>query len=246
QNICAGSSYNFNGVILSAAGSYYDTLTAVSGCDSIVTLNLMVNAVSAVTVFQTICSGDIYWFGGDSLSQAGVYRDSLQSIYGCDSIVTLFLIVHQRPQATIILAADTMYTQTYISYQWLQNGQAIGGATAQSLVLSQNGTYSVVVTDSSGCSDTSASISITHLGIPAIGSVLDVQLYPNPSTALIHLSMSKPAMAIAIYDMEGRIVYKINTSEVEKDIDLNWLAKGCYNVDIIFDSGTYRRRLILE
>ena len=47
QSICSGASYTFNGQSLSTAGTYYDTLINVNGCDSIITLNLTISTISA-------------------------------------------------------------------------------------------------------------------------------------------------------------------------------------------------------
>jgi hypothetical protein len=48
--ICQGSTYDFVGHILSSAGTYRDTLSALGGCDSIVLLNLAVSALSPVSL----------------------------------------------------------------------------------------------------------------------------------------------------------------------------------------------------
>lgn len=58
DSICAGGSYLFNGQNLSTSGSYKDTLTAVGGCDSIVTLNLTVRSAinNAATVNGAVCT----------------------------------------------------------------------------------------------------------------------------------------------------------------------------------------------
>ena len=42
QSICSGSTYLFNGVLLGISGTYLDTFTSITSCDSIVTLNLIV------------------------------------------------------------------------------------------------------------------------------------------------------------------------------------------------------------
>ena len=47
QNICLGDVFNFNGVNLSSSGIYFDTLTSVSTCDSVITLNLTVENINA-------------------------------------------------------------------------------------------------------------------------------------------------------------------------------------------------------
>lgn len=51
-SICSGQSYRFNNRNISIAGSYRDTLEAAGGCDSIVVLNLQVNALPQPTITQ--------------------------------------------------------------------------------------------------------------------------------------------------------------------------------------------------
>ena len=52
-------------------------------------------------------------------------------------------------------------TTSGAAYQWYNNGTPISGATSTTYVASASGSYSVVVTNSSGCSKTSSSVSLT-------------------------------------------------------------------------------------
>ena len=67
HNICIGDIYNFNGVNLSSSGIYFDTLTSVSTCDSIITLNLTVENINA-TIQQSndtltaTGNGTVQWY----------------------------------------------------------------------------------------------------------------------------------------------------------------------------------------
>ena len=63
-SVCAGSSYSFNGSMLTSPGTYADTLNSVSGCDSIVNLTLTVNQATGSNYQQTICAGSSYDFRG--------------------------------------------------------------------------------------------------------------------------------------------------------------------------------------
>lgn len=92
--ICNGQFIDFNGNLLSVQGSFLDTLTSIFGCDSIVTINLIVNPNNATLLIDTICSDGFYFFAGNSLNLGGTYTDSLQTYLGCDSIVTLQLTVN--------------------------------------------------------------------------------------------------------------------------------------------------------
>ena len=92
--ICAGDSYHHHGHQLTVAGAYTDTVNSADGCDSIVTLFLTVNPVYHISFSQEICQGNYYDFNGILLSEPGIYTDTLQSVKGCDSIVTLNLTVN--------------------------------------------------------------------------------------------------------------------------------------------------------
>jgi len=95
QAICAGSNYNFNGSILSAAGTYYDTLSNINGCDSLVTLHLSITPVTSSQSSASICQGGTFTFNGLHLTAAGIYSDTLTGSNGCDSIAYITLTVNQ-------------------------------------------------------------------------------------------------------------------------------------------------------
>ncbi len=94
DEICPGGSYFFFGKTLTEAGTYHDTLQTANGCDSIFTLNLTVNPVYNTPLFHGICDGDSYDFFGQELTESGTYNHTLQSIHGCDSVITLSLTVN--------------------------------------------------------------------------------------------------------------------------------------------------------
>ena len=110
QDICQGGSFNFNGEILTEPGTYFDTLQTVNGCDSIISLTLNVHQVYNIAVSQDICQGGSFNFNGDILTQAGTYTDTLESVHGCDSIVTLTLAVnpvYNTPMAHTMCQGDS-------------------------------------------------------------------------------------------------------------------------------------------
>ncbi len=92
-SICDGESYFAGGALQTSAGEYFDTLTAVNGCDSIVTTNLMILLHSFTELDVSICDGDGHFAGGNFQTTAGTYFDTLIAANGCDSIVTTNLII---------------------------------------------------------------------------------------------------------------------------------------------------------
>lgn len=93
EEICDDENYNFNGSILNSSGTYIDTLTAINGCDSIITLHLNVLPKSFTSLQAEICGGEAFNFNGNILNSSGTYIDTLAAANGCDSIITLNLNV---------------------------------------------------------------------------------------------------------------------------------------------------------
>ncbi len=138
RSICAGGSYSFNGNILTTAGTYRDTLTAVNGCDSIITLTLSVAPVAASAISRSICSGGSYSFGGQNLIAPGVYKDTLPAVNGCDSIITLTLSVLPTSSGSISRSVCT-------GSSYLFGGQNLTAAgTYRDTVPAANGCDSVI------------------------------------------------------------------------------------------------------
>jgi energy-converting hydrogenase Eha subunit C len=94
QSICPGQS--FDGY--TTGGTHVDTFTAINGCDSIRTLQLMVLSFSHSTITQNICPGQSYL----GYNQTGTYIDTLHSgANGCDSIRTVNLTVLNNVQTSL-------------------------------------------------------------------------------------------------------------------------------------------------
>ncbi|MEO0726318.1 MAG: gliding motility-associated C-terminal domain-containing protein [Bacteroidota bacterium] len=91
--ICEGDSYTFNGVDYTIAGTFSDDLVTPEGCDSVATLVLSVTAIITNTINPTICTGTTYSIGGDDLTTTGTYEYTFPSSAGCDSVVTVNLLV---------------------------------------------------------------------------------------------------------------------------------------------------------
>lgn len=112
ESICFGTTYDFNGNVIDATGTYIDTLTAVAGCDSVITLNLTVEPQVNTSFSVTICEGTSYTHGTQILSVSGTYPEMFASVQGCDSISTLYLFV--TPQIETNVGATICQGQTYV------------------------------------------------------------------------------------------------------------------------------------
>jgi hypothetical protein len=208
--ICSGQSYTFKDQQINQAGQYFDTLTSVEGCDSFVVLNLSVNSFVLGNATVAICEGKSYTFNGKELNKAGEYIDTLMSVAGCDSILTLTLLVNDLPQPSISRNGNELSTQVFANYQWQRNGINISGATSRTYTATQDGDYTVLVSDTNSCSNTSAAINVILVGVEnVIEKDLKLRIYPNPATSSLNIESNEAIESIKVFDLYGRIILSV-------------------------------------
>ncbi len=91
--ICEGQSYTLGAQTLSTTGTYSEMFTTATGCDSLVQLFLTISNSLESTYGDSICEGESYTFGTQTLTTSGVYTENFPNAQGCDSLVTLELEV---------------------------------------------------------------------------------------------------------------------------------------------------------
>lgn len=67
-----------------------------------------------------------------------------------------------------------------------------------------------------------------------------LKLYPNPTNRLVNIDLPKAASSIQVVDMEGKVVYSINSQRLSgtTTLDLDGLGSGTYIVNIIYVDNT--------
>jgi gliding motility-associated-like protein len=131
--------YLWNSVTFNTSGSQSVILPSSIGCDSIVTLNLNVNAIDTNAVNLSICENELpYTWNGIIFSASGSQSVTLSNIFGCDSLVTLNLNVNEVDTSTVNLSV----CENELPYAW--NG----------FIFSSAGTQIINLFNSSGCDST--------------------------------------------------------------------------------------------
>jgi gliding motility-associated-like protein len=110
---CSGDSALLAGTYQTLSGLYVDTLQSVSGCDSILRTELIIDTVVYSTTDLELCSGDSTLFGGVYYGVSGVYTDTLQAQAGCDSVSILDLTIKDINfgDTTSLVTCDEFITQ---------------------------------------------------------------------------------------------------------------------------------------
>jgi hypothetical protein len=157
-SICEGEVYDWDGELLGQAGQYTRTLLNSAGCDSLLVLNLMVWPTYEIDWSVSICEGEGFVIGGDTLVP-GTYQYFLTSVNGCDSIVNLELAV--LPVYEEFLSVEICEGEVF----------ELGG-----LEFDEAGLYELPFATSAGCDST---IWLTLEVVPEVMVVLDTTLCPG-------------------------------------------------------------------
>lgn len=230
-NACSSYTWPLNNQTYTTSGIYSDTLVNTAGCDSIVTLNLSINAPT--TNNTTVASCNSYNWNGNIYTSTGVYNQVLSTTGGCDSTVTLNLTITNTP-AAIVTSPDGITLNANIvpnaTYQWIYCSDLtpITNQTQSQFIPQINGLYAVIVTNTCG-SDTSECATVNTIGLIDLDG-LKIQIAPNPSNGeiMIQLNQLNEPIAFFVSDMQGRIILNDDIHSLEKIIDLRHLRSGTY------------------
>ncbi len=190
---------------VSDSGIYSVIVTNASDCSDSTAVSISVNPVpvAVITGTPSFCAGSSgilraspagmsYQWEKNALlqpvitdtiivSDSGIYS-VIVSNGSCSDSISVRVTINPVPVAGISGPASFCTGQSEVlkaspvglTYKWMKNGQS-QSATGDSLTVSDSGIYSVVATNSSGCSDsTSVSVSVNPLPVAAIAGPLSL------------------------------------------------------------------------
>ena len=234
-----------------ATGIYLDTIPNVSGCDSVITVDLTIKQPTTGSQTFVECAGFSVTVGTNTYNATGIYTDVFTGSNGCDSTVTTDLTVEQAIDVTIdnTLTPTLSANQTGAAYQWLDcdNGNAIiPSETGQTFTTTVNGNYAVEITVGS-CVDTSACENITGVGINETANNV-VSIYPNPTNGMVNINFggNNSTVNYSISSIEGKMVETGKTSANNITVDLSNESKGVYFIKIKTESTSTVYKLIKQ
>ena len=197
-------------------------------------------------------------------STASTYTvtNNVAAANGCAAATATFSVtINAAPVRPIVSVqyngpTTTLTSSAATGNQWYQNGQPVTGATAQTYVVNsaaQLGSYTVVVTNASGCSSLpSQALVVTATAQPLAGT--DVRVFPNPTTdgqLTLELRGYRAAVQLSVLDATGRVVFRqalapVGSSQQTLPLNLAHLPTGLYVLRVQTEGGTATRRIVRE
>ncbi|WP_027420122.1 T9SS type A sorting domain-containing protein [Crocinitomix catalasitica] len=228
-------------------GEYTDTLTTITGCDSIVITDLFVHPENAVTQDITICWEGAYTIGGSTYTENGTYTDILTSFSFCDSVVTTNITVQLPVNNSISQSENLLIAEADdATYQWIKCDpiEIISGANERSYHAPFVGAYAVIVTEGD-CSDTSSCVYVDVLSISNIEKS-NFKIYPNPATdyLIIEGNNFQSYQSLSIFDATGRLIESIQPIEPKSYINTSNYSKGTYVISIEGEFGIEKSKFV--
>ncbi|HNI55778.1 MAG TPA: MopE-related protein [Chitinophagales bacterium] len=129
---------------------------------------------------------------------------------------------------------DAAYT-----YVWYKDGIEIAGATTAEIDATETGDYYCVITNASGCTRTTATVTIINECRLGVADAAGVNLYPNPASSSLVVSLTgidAENAIIAMVDVMGNTIstssVAINSGNGTATIDVSAVAAGVYFITV--------------
>lgn len=255
------------------AGSYSVVVTDANGCttSSSYVLTQPTEIQIDTTIIPVSCNGSsngsiaVNPFGGNApytyLWNTGAVTAMISGLTGGNYSVivtdaggcsrTFFFNLLQPAPFTVSVLATTQTTATAnasggvlpYTYNWSN------GANTATTIVSQNGLYTVTVTDANGCTAT-GSVYMYPDNLNE-SDMLQVVLYPNPTSGWVYLKVQSGTMEhvqIRVFDLRGALVFETQ-ERIMKDeiaIDARTWSSGVYFIELGIGEKQQYYRLVKE
>lgn len=136
-----------------------------------------------------------------------------------------------------------------LSFEWTRESQVVG--TTQTLTNVTEGTYTLVVTDASGCTYAAGNIVVSNTtGAKEPTWLTGVRLQPNPTSGIMRIVFAQTpssTLEISVIDATGRIVLtQVSEQQYMVTLDGSNLPQGIYTLRFRTGEETGVRKLVIN
>ncbi|MBL0044028.1 MAG: T9SS type A sorting domain-containing protein [Flavobacteriales bacterium] len=234
--------------VLSVTAPNVSTTEPTTFCEGLAT-GLIADLIDDVT-YQWMLDG-VAIAGAEStqlaVTAAGQYTVVITTLQNCSATSdAIDVVVNPLPPAPLIgWSNDSLLTSGTGTFQWYVDGNAIDTATDPWWVPTENGTYTVQFTDTSGCSSTSDGWIYLVTGINGLASE-NVQVLPNPSSGTFAIQWPVASgQPFEIVDATGKQVLTSKLVGTRTTVDMSGAEQGMYFLRLLQNGTTPVLRIVI-
>jgi hypothetical protein len=163
------------------------------------------------------------------------YLINITDAKNCGIFINRYDSLNNFLQSTPVLKLENNYliaTKDAYKYDWYKNGLLIDSTNQNKLITQGSGDYYAMLTDSSGCTYNTNSITLSY---PS-----GINIYPNPTGGDLSILIDEiftGTWNFALYDNTGKLIFTGQNSSAYKLINLHSLSTGIYNILIEYNNG---------
>lgn len=176
----------------------------------------------------------------------GTYTLLVTNASGCSTMgaPAIEITVFDAPdQPVISQGVDGLEASGTGTFQWYLDGAPINGATSAFYEPTEDGYYTVLITDANGCSSLSEAWFFLTTGVSE-SNPHEVRLVPNPSVGRFFIEGASAASGYEVHDLTGKLVRIGRITASRTAIDMSDAADGAYFLRTIGGSGEVIRFII--
>lgn len=256
-------------------------VTNNAGADSseiLTYVNVMPAPIVTISQDTTICKGDsaqLCAYGGTQYMWGPInglpnfyrqcpkaaptitrtYSVTVNDTNGCAGTATVQVSVIPAPANPVIYRiGDTLCctVASGVNYQWYYNGNPLPNDTNKCVTVTQNGTYTVQIVDTSYCQYTynSAGYNVTNIGIKHLQNEGGISVFPNPARDVLNLRFESAFTGtVKIYSALGQEVFwaAVNSPAGKQLVIRPGLSPGAYFINMVnaLNKPVYTQKLII-
>jgi hypothetical protein len=231
---CNGNSFSDDAYFLDKTGKYTLQYSTKSNCDSIVRLDLKINPTYSKTINVSICENTYNKIGSMTVSDEGIYYDSLKTkTFGCDSVFEYnvkMITPPAKPEINLQLPDSLFTAEQGSKYLWLVDKMKLT-ATTQGIKAPKNGSYRVVAYMEDKCPSDTSDIFVLNTVVTQIQNETikeELSIFPNPASNHIIISGKNTLGKIQLLDNTGKIMSEYYTNQKQIELATSDLKAGKY------------------
>lgn len=275
------SSSEVNAIYTGCNGTPNSTISAIGNTTFCQGSNVILNVNESYSTYQWQ-KNNASINGATSKSYtaktSGTYRCIVSNACGTDTSNTINLTSLPNVPNTVLITGVTTFcigdsvtlnssnTTPGYSYQWYRNNIAINGATSNTCIGKNPGTYKVVTkNNSNGCSRISSNSAVVVVScrtsnrdayVGNVEPVKDFLLYPNPNEGSFTIEINNESIEdveahYQLMNINGQIVYsgasQVSNGQMKTEINLDRnFTKGLYLVKVQVNGIEMTEKVILQ